>query len=199
MAIVDLEATLAGSSTVAAQATAGYAVASTLGGTSQVGATAAADYAAAAALGGASTFSSALTVVTGFAAPVRYVPSARTVQSGRMVLEQVDFFLGDGITRAQGITTANLQLRVYLNGSQLSWALVTGVGIPDVRVSAGRIYWTEFSAGFYNVRFFPNVLGLWRLILTYPTHNQAVSLTYDVVPQTPLNSSVGLRTSFFRG
>lgn len=179
MAIVDLEATLAGTSTVAAAAIMGYGAQATLAGTS--------------------SGSAALNVDTGTPAPVRYQAPARMVASGRMLQEQVDLFLGDGITRAQDVATSGLELRVYLNGTQLSWPLVSGTGIPDVRVSAGKVYWTEFSAGFYNIRFFPNAIGLWRVLVTYPAHDQAVSLSYDVVAQVASVGSIGIRTSFFRG
>jgi len=178
VAIVDLDATLAGSSTVTALATVGFALTSTLSGTSSVAAT--------------------LNIVTGYAAPVNYVPPARTVQANRMVLDQVDLFLVDGKTRSQDVPISGLQLRAYLNGAQVSWPLVSGTGVPDVRVSSGKVYWTEFSAGFYNIRFYPNMLGLWRVLLTYPAYNQTVSLSYDVVAQASTVGSVGIRTSFVR-
>jgi hypothetical protein len=139
-----------------------------------------------------------LQVVIGFAAPVLYQAPARVCPSGRMVLDQVDLFLDDGITRAQDVIPADLQLRVYLNGAQLDWPLVTGVGIPDVRVTAGKVYWTEFSTGFYSIRFFPNVVGTWRVLLTYPVHDQAVSLSYAVAPQVRNDYGTGMLASFIR-
>lgn len=153
---------------------------------------------ATAGIAGSATMGANLTVVTGFAAPVRHSPPLRVVQSGRPVLDQVDLFLVDGKTRSQDVLPGNLVLRIYAGANQLSWALVSGVGIPDIQVTAGKVYWTEFSTGFYNVRFFPNMVGPWRLILTYPAFDQAVSLSYDVVPQAGAPGVLGLRSSFIR-
>jgi hypothetical protein len=89
-------------------------------------------------------------------------------------------------------------LRIYAGATQLAWPLVTGVGVQDIHVAAGRVYWTEFSTGFYNIRFFPNMVGLWRVLLTYPAFDQAISLTYEVVPQVGVPGGLGLRSSFVR-
>lgn len=178
MALIELEATLAGTSTGSASATVGYALNSVLAGTS--------------------SGSAALNIVTGYAAPVNYVSPARTIQANRMVLDQVDLFLVDGKTRAQDVLVSGLEVRVYLNGAQVSWPAISGAGIPDVRVSSGKIYWTEFSAGFYSIRFYPNMLGLWRILITYPARDQTVSLSYDVVAQAATVGSVGIRASFVR-
>lgn len=153
---------------------------------------------AVAGIAGSSTVGASLTVVTGYAAPVRYNPPPRSVPTGRMVLDQVDLFEVDGKTRSQGVVEANLLLRIYVGATQLSWPLVSGVGVSDVQVAAGRVYWSEFSTGFYNIRFFPNMLGLWRVLLTYPAFDQATSLTYDVVPQGGVPGGLGLRASFIR-
>jgi hypothetical protein len=115
-----------------------------------------------------------------------------------MILNQVDLFLADGKTRAQDVQTTDLLLRVYVDDSPLGWTLVSGVGVPDVRVAAGRVYWTEFSTGFYSIRFFPNALGVWRILLTFPAHDQAVSLSYSVVPQVRNDLGSGMRASFIR-
>lgn len=177
MAIVDADAALVGSSTFGATSTVAWAADSELINTS--------------------TLTATINVVTGYAAPVAHIPPARSVLPGKMILDQVDLFLGDGVTRAQDVVIANLELRVYVGSSQLDWTLLSGVGIPDVQVTAGKVYWTEFSAGFYNIRFFPNLVGLWRVVLTYPTHDQAVSYVYDVSPASAA-PGVGIRASFVR-
>lgn len=151
-----------------------------------------------AGIAGSSTVGADLTVDTGYAAPVRYNPPPRTVPAGRMILDQVDLFLADGKTRSQGVTEANLQLRIYVGATQLSWPIVSGVGVADVQVAAGKVYWTEFSTGFYNIRWFPNMTGPWRVLLTYPAYDQAISLTYEVVPQVNAPGGLGLRASFIR-
>ena len=164
-------------------------------GGSSFGASATVGWSAGASLAGSAGLSAVVNIVTGYAAPVNYLPPARSVVPGKVVFDQVDWFLGDGKTRAQDVTISDLELRVYVGGSQLNWSLISGSGIPDVRVTSGKVYWTEFSAGFYSVRFFPNLVGLWRIVLTYPTHNQAISLTYDVAPAVS-SPGVGVRASF---
>lgn len=123
------------------------------------------------------------TLIPGYQAPIRYQPPCRNSPAGKMILEQVDFFQVDGRTRAQGIVPGDLQLKVFLNEAQVDWPLVSGSGIQNVRVTAGRVYWTEFSSGYYSVRFYPNMVGTWRVLVTYPDQDQAISLTYDVAPQ----------------
>jgi hypothetical protein len=115
-----------------------------------------------------------------------------------MVFEQVDLFLGDGETRSTGVLVAGLQVVVHTGPTVLTWPLVTGVSIPDIRIAAGKIYWTEFSSGYYSIRFFPNVVGLWRVIVTYPAHNQAKSYTYNVVAPTSNVPTIGFKASFTR-
>jgi len=147
---------------------------------------------------GDSNFSANLVVDLGYPAPMRHSPPCRTVPASKLISDQVDLFLVDGKTRAQGIVIADLQVRVFANDYTMNWPLVSGVNIPEVRMSAGKIYWTEFSTGFYNIRFFPNTLGNWRVIITCPSLNQAVSLSYSVEqPVTPYPGT-GMRTSFFR-
>jgi hypothetical protein len=129
---------------------------------------------------------------------VNYIPPAREVPAGKMVFEQVDLFLGDGETRSPGVLVAGLQVAVHAGPTVLSWPIVTGVSIPDVRVSAGKVYWAEFAAGFYSIRFFPHIVGLWRVILTYPAHNQVLSYTYNVVTKNNSSPGVGFKASFTR-
>jgi hypothetical protein len=151
-----------------------------------------------ASLSGVAAVVSSIQVYLGYAAPVVYPSPARVCYSGKMILNQVDLFLADGKTRAQDVQTTDLLLRVYVDDSPLGWTLVSGVGVPDVRVAAGRVYWTEFSTGFYSIRFFPNALGVWRILLTFPAHDQAVSLSYSVVPQVRNDLGSGMRASFIR-
>lgn len=150
-------------------------------------------------LQGSTTLNADITVYQDeYEAPIRYQDPARIVPSGKMILENVNLFLGDGKTRVIEVSVAELQLKVFCNSDEVDWPLISGVGINDIRVTAGKVYWTEISPGFYNIRFFPSVLGLWRLILTYRSYNQAVSLTYDVVPKITGNLSTGVKTSFFK-
>lgn len=177
MADILIDASLSGSSTVSPELLAGYRLGSALPGSAVL-------------------FGSVL-VTPGYQAPVRYQPSCRSTPSGVMIQEQVDLFLEDGKTRAQGVVPADLQLKIFLDGSQVDWPLLSGVGINDPRVTAGRVYWSEFTTGFYYVRFFPNRVGTWRLVITYPAKDQAVSLSYAVSPQYA-SPPLGMRASFLR-
>jgi hypothetical protein len=148
--------------------------------------------------GNSSLVAAATLEVGGYAAPIRYQPPSRIVTSGRLILESVDLFTGDGKTRVTEIPVTDLQLKIFCNNDLVSWPLVSGSGIPDVRITAGKVYWTEGADGFYSVRFYPSVIGMWRVLLTYQAYDQAISLTYDVVPKVSMNPSTGIRTSFIR-
>jgi hypothetical protein len=214
---VDIEANLTGGSSLTSQAGVRYAVTAALHGSSSVTArgtsrlSARAHLSGGSSLGsrlaynvsahlqGSSTLSAAATVnLGGYEAPIRYQEPTRIVTAGKMILENVDLFLSDGKTRVVELPPSELQLKVFCNSDEVNWPLVSGVGINDIRVTAGKVYWTEIADGFYNIRFFPSVLGLWRLILTYRAHDQAVSFTYDVVPKVSVNPFTGVRTSFFK-
>lgn len=147
---------------------------------------------------GSSAISATSTVSLGVQSPIRYQPASRTVNVSKLVLDQVDLFRVDGKTRAQGVTVADLNLKLFFNGSQVDWPLVSGSSTQDLQVTAGQIYWTEFLAGFYTIRFFPNVVGSWRILLTYPAFDEAVSLSYDVALPTFVPVSSGIRTSFIK-
>lgn len=174
--LVNLEASLEGSSLLGGHLI--YDITSTLSGSSSLLATA--------TLG-----------LGGYAAPVRYQEPARVVKAGKMVLENVDLFLSDGKTRVIDVPISDLQLKIFCNSNEVSWPLVSGTGINDIQVVAGNVYWTEISSGFYTIRFFPSVLDLWRLILTYRSYDQAISFTYDVV-QLTTSPLIGIKTSFYR-
>ena len=72
-------------------------------------------------------------------------------------------------------------------------------GGVEVHPASGKIYWTEVtgSPGIYNVRWRPNALGYWRLLISYAAGTQIMGQDYDIVSQVPLAES-GLRASFTR-
>lgn len=195
--VYNIAANLAGGSSITPRATSRLTARANLNGSSSLGARLV--YNVSANLAGSSTLSASATVeLGGYEAPIHYQGPTRVVPAGKMILENVDLFLGDGRTRVVEVPVSDLQLKVFSNSDEVSWPLVSGVGVNDVRVTAGKVYWTEIADGFYNIRFFPSVLGLWRLILTYRAYDQAVSFSYDVVPKVPVNPSTGIRTSFFK-
>lgn len=178
MAAIDVDAVLVGGSSLTSEGTAHFA--------------------AEASLAGGATVVAVPSVLVGPVVPVRYNVPSREVPSGRVSFDHVDLFLGDGMTRAQGVLVSDLLLRIFFNGTQLDWPLVSGVDVPDIRVAAGKVYWTEISAGFYSVRFVPNAVGPWRLLLSYEVEDQAVSLTYSAVPLACPPGAQGLQSSFVR-
>lgn len=124
--------------------------------------------------------------------------SNRNLQAGLVLFEQVDFFLPDETTRATGILPVDLSVKLQLGATSLTWPVVSGVGVPDVRVAAGKVYWEEFEAGFYSIRLFPNQVGVWRLIVTWTAGDQAVSHVYDVSAKPSPQGILGLRASFVK-
>jgi len=124
--------------------------------------------------------------------------SNRTVQAGLVVFEQVDLYLPDNTTRATGVVPANLQAKLHVGSIDTSWPLVSGVGVQDIQVSAGKVYWEEFEAGYYSLRFFPNKVGTWRLLLTWTSQSKSFSFTYDAVAKPAFPGALGLKATFVK-
>ena len=123
----------------------------------------------------------------------------RIVQANQVVLDQVDFFQADGFTRVTGLTPAALVSQIFYDNLIQPWPLLSGIGVTDTQVVAGKIYFEEIagSPGFYNVRFRPNALGFWRNLLTYPPGQQISAQDFDVVQSAPATES-GVQASFIK-
>ncbi len=120
----------------------------------------------------------------------------RVVPVNTLVYDQTDWFQGDFFTRITGLVPANLVLQVFANNALMpSWTLLTGVGVPDSQVAAGKVYIHEITSGFYSVRFRPNALGYWRLNFSYAVGVQTIALDYDVVTKLDMTAT-GLHASF---
>jgi len=121
----------------------------------------------------------------------------RLVQTNQVILDQADFFQSDGFTRVLGLGVADLVAQVFFKNAPQPWALMLGNGVTDAQVKSGTVYWNEVpgSPGFYNVRFRPNAIGYWRLLITYTAGEQIMAQDYDVAAQVPLAES-GLKASF---
>lgn len=195
MAHLDLVANLQGDSTLVAPATVAFAMGANLLGNSVIVAPATMTFAMRATLQGTSTLSADASVVLGLAVPLRTLPT-RTVFAGQPIFEQVDFFKVDGITRQQGIAPSDLTVKLFVGSMDVPWSVVSGTGIADVVISSGKVYFQEFEAGYYSFRFFPNMLGLWRIVLTWAAGTQGVSQSYDVQAKPNLTAGLGLRSSF---
>lgn len=113
------------------------------------------------------------------------------------VIDQVDFLQGDFYTRVTGIVLAGVTVDVFFNNTRIAWPKIDGSGVTDQQVTSGSIYFHEFESGYYSVRFRPNALGFWRVIVSYPTGTQSVSLDYDIVPPADMYPS-GLRAKFIQ-
>lgn len=198
MADVDLSVVLTGGASIEAHGVEHLVLRSTLLGGSSISTNAGIKYAARSHFIGSSGLVATPTVDLGVQSPIRYQPESRAVSVSNLVLDQIDLFLTDGKTRAQGVTVGDLNLKLFFKGSRVEWPLVSGTNVQDLQVTAGQVYWTEFETGFYTLRFFPNVVGSWRVLLTYPAYDQAVSLSYDVTQPVIVQVSSGIRASFTR-
>lgn len=118
-----------------------------------------------------------------------------------LAIEQVDFFQGDFFTRIAGLTFSDISVDLFVNNVRESWPLITGAGVTDVQVKAGNIYFNEIagSPGFYSLRFRPNALGFWRIVVNYAAGVQSIALDYDISAKATTSSGDGgLRLSFIR-
>jgi len=121
----------------------------------------------------------------------------RIVEINQAVVDQADFFQSDGYTRQAGLTTANVTSQLFFNNSEQPWSLLDGTALLDSQVASGNVYWSEIpgSGGVYSVRFRPNALGFWRLLINYPVGKQIVAQDYDIVLKAE-NCQPGIRSTF---
>jgi hypothetical protein len=125
----------------------------------------------------------------------------RSVFANQPVLDQADFFQSDGFTRVGNLTITDIQAQLFFNNVLQTWVLTDGAGITDAQVSSGKVYFLELTSGsgIYSVRFRPNAIGYWRLILTYPVGSQVLGQDYDVIAQTgSIGGGLGLKSSFIK-
>ncbi len=120
----------------------------------------------------------------------------RQVVAGRVANDQADLFsTEDGFSRVEGITLADLNVRVFFNNALQGHELVSGVGVTDGQVLAGSVYFHEIVAGYYALRFIPTTPGAWRVILNCPDGAQSQAVDFDA-SATPLTPSGTLHASF---
>jgi len=123
----------------------------------------------------------------------------RLVYANQTVVDQADFFQSDGFTRVTGLTVANLVCQIFFDNQLQPWSFITGSGLNDTQIASGNVYWLEVpgSPGIYSVRFRPNSIGYWRLLITYTAGAQIMGQDYDVVPPSPTVDQ-GLKASFLK-
>ncbi len=119
----------------------------------------------------------------------------RSIATQILVRAQADFYSTPGV-RATGILAGSLNLSLFFNNALTSWALRDGTTIQDSSISAGSIYFNEIagSPGFYSVRFYPDKIGFWRIVLNDVALTQESIIEIDVVSATA--TSPGLIASF---
>ena len=121
----------------------------------------------------------------------------RLVYANQTVIDQADFFQGDGYTRVAGILVSQLTEKIFFNNALLPWPLVSGTNITNAQVAAGNVYWNEIpgASGFYSIRFRPNAVGYWRCLIDYAVGTQIAAQDYDVVAPPP-SVDQGLKSTF---
>lgn len=123
----------------------------------------------------------------------------RLVINNQVVFDQADFFQPDGFTRIIGILPSDLGEQIFFQNGMQPWPLVSGLGVTDAQIASGKVYWGEVpgAPGIYNVRWRPNAVGYWRLLITYPVGAQIMGQDYDVtVAGVPVET--GLKASFVK-
>ena len=124
----------------------------------------------------------------------------RLVYANQTVVDQADFFQSDGYTRVTGLTPTGLICQLFFDNQLQPWKFITGANITDTQIASGAVYWVEVpgSPGIYSVRFRPNAVGYWRLLISYPVGLQIMGQDYDVNPVPPMVEQ-GLSSSFVKG
>lgn len=119
----------------------------------------------------------------------------RTISTQILVKAQADFYSAPGV-RVTGIIAGDLNLLLFFNNSLIAWSLQDGSVVQDSSISAGSIYFNEIlnSPGFYSIRFYPDKVGFWRVILIDVALTQENIIEIDVTSAT--TTSPGLIASF---
>lgn len=120
------------------------------------------------------------------------------IQTSQVAYDQPDFFEVDEFTRKVGLVVGDLTHQVFFNNALQPWTLVDGTTTQDSQVRSGVLYWTEItgSPGFYSVRWRPNAIGFWRVIINYTAGTQIMAQDYNVVNLPQAETS--LRAAFTR-
>lgn len=123
----------------------------------------------------------------------------RLVYANQTVVDQADFFQSDGFTRVTGLTVTNLICQIFFDNQLQPWSFITGANLTDTQIASGSVYWLEVpgSPGIYSVRFRPNSIGYWRLLITYTAGQQIMGQDYDVNAAPPTVDQ-GLKASVVR-
>jgi hypothetical protein len=122
--------------------------------------------------------------------------AVRVLPINALTFEQVDFLQGDFYTRVTGLDESDLTLVAFINNAPLNWTLVSGNGVSNAQVKTGFFYLNEISSGYYGLRFRPNAIGFWRIVVNYPAGVQSIALDYDILQ--PVDMTGGLKAQFIK-
>jgi hypothetical protein len=116
----------------------------------------------------------------------------RLVSAGALIYAQPDIFSPSSPhERISGLDFSDIQFRLFINNSTISWPLVSGLGVPDSSIVSGKVYFNQITSneGFYSVRFFADRVAFWRLVLQVPSYMTESMLDFDVVAPGALRPS----------
>jgi hypothetical protein len=127
---------------------------------------------------------------------------SRLVSAAALIYDQIDLYSAPNV-RATGVFASAITVNAFVNNIYLPWAVVDGTTVADSAITAGVIYFNQItgSPGFYAIRFFPDMIGYWRLIFEDTALSTEVIKDYDVVPARVFTSVGGnsLNASFVPG
>lgn len=124
---------------------------------------------------------------------------SRLVPAASLIRDQVDFYDPPGsVTRATGISVGDIIVTVFANNVALAWTTLDGTAVPDSSISAGTVYFNEIpgNPGFYSIRFFPDRIGFWRIVVSDSAISAESVREFDVAPAGTFSPSNGLNASF---
>lgn len=127
---------------------------------------------------------------------------SRLINAGSVVYDQLDWFNpNNSINRAPGLTIAAISFLGFVNNSVLIWNFADGTSVLDSSISAGTVYFNEITGqpGYYQIRFYPDRVGIWRLTFRQISLQIEIIKEYDVLPVGTLKpgaTSAGLIPSF---
>lgn len=124
---------------------------------------------------------------------------ARISYQGKLLFDQIDVLDPTDSSRVSGLTYEDFEVFLFKDNSAKYWFLQDGSSLVNQSISSGSVYFNEIpnSPGFYSVRFFPDGIGYWRIILRRILTGQWYSADYDVIPNPYSGSnSSGLIASF---
>jgi len=122
----------------------------------------------------------------------------RSICAGCLVYDQLDFYQPNSFVRISGVLSTDLSVSIFFNNTMFSWPLISGLNVPDSLIASGFIYFNEFVPSFYSVRFFPNLVGFWRLVFNDLKLGIEIVKEFDVNSKQSVSQSSGLNASFVK-